>query len=91
MKDTNFDAYFYSALGDIVSEYRNKSNRTFEEVAQLLDIPSRTYYCYERGTRKMPVSIFNKLCLLYQIDKKETLRRIAGEAYKKIEADQNGK
>ena len=91
MKDTNFDAYFYSALGDIVSEYRNKSNRTFEEVAQLLDIPSRTYYCYERSTRKMPVSIFNKLCLLYQIDKKETLRRIAGEAYKKIEADQNAK
>ena len=91
MKEDNFENYFYEELSSIVTELRANSGRTFEDVALLLGIPPMTYYKYEKGSRKMPVTIFKRLCILYNIDMSETLMKIYNTTIKKIEADQNGK
>ena len=91
MKDDNFENYFYEELSSIVTELRANSGRTFEDVALLLGIPPMTYYKYEKGSRKMPVTIFKRLCILYNIDMSETLIKIYNSTIKKIEADQNAK
>ena len=91
MKDDNFENYFYEELSSIVTELRANSGRTFEDVALFLGIPPMTYYKYEKGSRKMPVTIFKRLCILYNIDMSETLMKIYNTTIKKIEADQNAK
>ena len=91
MKDDNFENYFYEELSSIVTELRANSGRTFEDVALLLGIPPMTYYKYEKGSRKMPVTIFKRLCILYNIDMSETLMKIYNTTIKKIEAYQNAK
>lgn len=84
MKGNTFESYFYEALSEIVTNLRLKSGRTFEDVADLLDIKPITFYAYEKGTRKMPITIFKKLCLLYNVDMKETLAKVNALAAEKM-------
>ena len=91
MKDDKFESYFYEELSQIVTKLRDDSGRTFEDVALLLGIPPMTYYKYEKGSRKMPITIFKRLCILYNIDMSETLMKIYNITTKKIEADQKDK
>ena len=89
MKDEKFESYFYSELSKIVTKLRTDSGRT-EEIAILLGISPMTYYNYEKGSRKMPITIFKKLCILYQIDMSKTLEGIYQAAIKAID-EQNSK
>jgi len=84
MKGNTFESYFYDALSEIMIGLRLKNGRTFEDVADLLDIKSITFYAYEKGTRKMPITVFKKLCLLYNVDMKETLSKINALAAEKM-------
>lgn len=90
MKEENFESYFYSELSKIVTNLRIDSGRTFEETAILLSISPSTYYNYEKGARKMPITIFKKLCILFQVDMAKTLETICQAVIKNI-GEQNGK
>ena len=85
MKDENFDSYFYNELSKVVTKLRLDSGRTFEEIAVLLGLSPMTYYNYEKGARKMPITVFKKLCILFQVDMDETLKSIYQAAIKAIE------
>lgn len=88
MKDETFDAYYYKALSQIVTSLRIKNGRTFEDVSLLVDLKPMTFYKYENGSRKMPITVFKKLCLLYNVDMKDTMNKINELAIKMMEGDE---
>lgn len=64
------------ALSQVMLALRKKTGRTYDDVAYLIDLNPVTFFNYESGSRKMPITVFRKLCVLYNVDMKETLKEI---------------
>jgi transcriptional regulator with XRE-family HTH domain len=79
-RDDTFDKFIYQALGEKILAFRKESGRTYDEVAYLLDLSPNTYYRYEIGDRKMPITVFKKLCVLYKVDMTTTLKEVYDDA-----------
>lgn len=76
MKNDTYDAYFYKALSEYMGRKRVLSSRTVDDVAEIIGLPKTTFFQYESGNRKMPLSVFSKLCLLYNIDMNQAIKDI---------------
>lgn len=52
------------------------------EVAEKLGIAQPTYSCYEKGTRSIPLDVFDKVCRLLNLDAHAIMQE-AADAYAK--------
>lgn len=76
MKNDTYDSYFYKALSEYMGRKRVLASRTVDEVAEIIGLPKTTFFQYESGHRKMPLSVFGKLCLLYNVKMNDAIKEI---------------
>jgi len=78
MKMTDDDKSFFKTLGERFTELRKAKNMTQGHLAELLGISQQHTASFEKGLRKIPVSMLPKLSQLYGI----SLDELIGIEYK---------
>lgn len=47
-------------IGNYFGKLRESQNYTKRDIANILNMSEQTYFCYEKGTRSMPIDIMKR-------------------------------
>ena len=83
MKD-EYSIAFNEAVSDFLIDLRQKSRRTYSDVAYFLNLKPGTYYSYENGTRDIPIKVLKDVCRFHNVDFYESFRSIDKAAEAKL-------
>ena len=75
MKD-NYDQIYNEVFKEYFTDLRKNKRYTRKYVSERIGIKQPTYTCYEQGLRTCPLSVFKKLCSLYNLDFLDTFRQL---------------
>ena len=79
----DFDKIFYTIVGRKLRELRNKKNFTLTEVAERLEVTSKTIQRYETGERKIDIPVLSKLLEIYHVGYYGFIEEVQREQYSK--------